>query len=229
MNKKYLIPSLSISLVLAANAQSFLIDFGDVEGGTTDGNWNNCIDSALSISDMIDTSGNVSDYDLSVSKDSMHGWSRENDEGAPSPFDVSSAYLDGIYVVSGQTVTLTFSDLDSTLTYDFDFFGSRDAEETRITDYTVYTTTPSEGTTVSLTTSGDDLGGEEVDYNTEDIASVYGITPNESNEIYVDITVSAGSFGYLNAMQLTAIPESGTYALLAGLTALAAIATRRRI
>jgi hypothetical protein len=243
MKKKCLLPLLTISLALSASAQSYLIDFSTTSG-ITSGNWNNVNDEyiaatgttpevfAHTITNMVDTNGNISAYDLSSTSTATNMHGAFNVTAAPSPFDVATAYVDALYVASGFSYTFKLSDLDPSKTYSLDFFGSRDTTQIRTTNYTISTTEATgDGTTISLTTSGTDVGGTGVNHNIANVASISGISASAGNEIYIDITVAAGDYGYLNAMQITAtsIPEPGTFALLAGLTTLAAIALRRRV
>jgi len=220
---------LAMGTASLASAQTFLIDFGD-GNGTTTGNWNNSNVAGFTVTDMVDTTGSsTAGYDLFFT--SSVGAGAGFGVGAPAPFDVASAYTDALFT-SGTTISFKFSGLDNTKTYNLDFFGSRTTATDRFTDYTVSqtvaTTNATDGTTVSLQTSGDEIGGTGVDANIANIATVAGFTPTAGGEIFIDIDVGSGGFAYLNAMQLTVVPEPSSYALLAGLTALAAIAIRRR-
>lgn len=218
-----------LSLVHAVTAgDTFLIDFSSTNGQTS-GNWNNSYDPNYSITDLIDTTGASSSIDFNFTTNVAQQGNYDVTAG-PSPFDVASAYEDAIYVGSGSTTTFRLSSLDTNYTYTLSFFGSRDNTSTRVTAYTVYQVDAVSGTTVTLATSGTDVGGSGVNHNISQTATVASFTPNASGEIYVDITVDQGTFGYLNAMSMTVIPEPGTYAAAIGafIGALALLLRRRR-
>ncbi len=206
---------------------TFLVDFSNADG-TTSGNWNNSNSSGYSITNMIDTTGTASSIDLNFTTGVAQNGGFDV-TGAPAPFDVATAYEDAIFLASGTT-TFRISSLDTNYTYTLDFFGSRDSTSTRVTAYTVYQQDPVSGTTVTLTTSGTGVGGAGINHNISQTATVANFTPNGSGEIYVDITIDEGSFGYLNAMSLTVVPEPGTYAAVAGLLiGVFALIRRRRL
>lgn len=232
MFKPYLLlaAALPLALMVAApvvSAQSFLVDFSD-NVGTTPGNWNNSnATDGYTVFNMVDTTGLASAIDMNF----VTGVSENGPFGvtaAPSPFNVETAYNDALFT-SGTTITFRFSSLDTNATYTLEFFGSRDSTGTRITDYTVSTTeTAGDGTTVSLTTSGLDVGGTGVNHNIANTAVVSTFAPNVSGEIFVDIDIQSGAFGYLNAMQLTAIPEPQAYVAIIGVFSLGFLFLRRR-
>lgn len=68
--------------------------------------------------------------------------------------------------------------------------------------------------TQTLQTSGSNVGGAGVNYNDSNLAVINGITPNGSNEI--TLAVSSSGFSYLNALQITIVPEPATVALAFG-------------
>jgi hypothetical protein len=68
-----------------------------------------------------------------------------------------------------------------------------------------------------------------VAYNTSNTVSFLNLVPNGSNQISILLEVESGGFGYLNAMQITAVPEPSTAALLAlGALGLGVALIRRR-
>ena len=114
--------------------------------------------------------------------------------------------------------------LDPSLAYDIEFFGTRNSTEVRRTEYRVF----GDGEWVAeLQTSGPDIGADGMyDGNNDEIVSVTGVKPNEFGEIFVDITKLQGSFAYIGALRITAVPEPSA-ALLTGSAALLLI--RRRV
>lgn len=81
---------------------------------------------------------------------------------------------------------------------------------------------------VDLQTSGTDLGGTGIHYNNSNIASFAGVAPNGSDEISVSITVPEGTYGYLNAMQITAIPEPSALPIVVVAVTFAMVLRRRK-
>src|SRR5690606_2170371 len=110
-----------------------------------------------------------------------------------------------------STGVITLSGLDDSLLYSFDFFGSRDTTNPRITTYTIGEDS------VNLQVSGTDLGGPGIHMNTSTFATLSNISPVSGNIIItvtLDPELDPGSFGYINAMQVTAIPEPSSALLL---------------
>ena len=118
------------------------------------------------------------------------------------------------------------SGLDPTLEYEFAFFGSRNTTETRITEYKVL----GDGEWVAqLQTSGDNIGADGTyDGNNDEIALVTGVRPDEFGQVFVDMTLIQGQFAYINAMQVTAVPEPASAAVVIGLGAGTLLRRRRR-
>lgn len=107
--------------------------------------------------------------------------------------------------------------LDPNLSYNFKFFGSRYTTETRITEYAVV---GANSQSVWLTTSGNNIGANGVyDGNDDEIAEVLGVRPDAFGQIFVDMTLIQGSYAYLNAMEVTAVPEPNSLLLMASCVA----------
>jgi len=108
--------------------------------------------------------------------------------------------------------------LDPNTTYEFRFFGSRNTGETRNTEYQV---TGANQVTQLLTTSGNNIGSDgSYNGNDDELAIVTGVQPDVFGQVFVDLTLKAGSFAYINAMEIVAtetqspVPEPSTVGLL---------------
>lgn len=89
--------------------------------------------------------------------------------------------------------------LDKTKGYVFNFFGSRNDPEKRVTAYSLTGATFYNGT---LQTSGTDLGGTGYHGNTKTILTSDIIMPDDNGHINLTVTKTEGAFGYLGVMKM---------------------------
>ncbi|WFB36314.1 PEP-CTERM sorting domain-containing protein [Kiritimatiellota bacterium B12222] len=213
--KKYMLSTLFIlAWVQCASAATYYVDFG-AANNTTTGNWNNItanqtgqyIWPSQSITGLVDANG-LQTGGINLEAVATGTIANNNDGGSLSPYSTSyplSANQDFIYFDSGDLMTITLSNLNNTLTYDLKLFSSRDASGSRITQYDLTTGTIA-GSTQRLLEAVDNKG------NTVTFAS---ITPDINNEIAFTVQRQSGSsYGYINVLEITAIPEPGSIALL---------------
>jgi len=226
---------LALGTASLASAQTVLIDFGDsVAAATTSGGntWNAMIAPSF-MSDLDDSTGTATTWDLGTVSGSFgeNGGAGGGGLSTPSALllgDLANADATDDYFFTSDTVNdsiLRFSGLDDTKTYDLSFFGTRDTSGTRETIYSILSGTPLSSGIVQTSGTGAGSAGTG---NDNTVITLSGISTNGSGQIEFSFGVESGDFGYLGAMSITQVPEPGTYALLAGLTALAAIAIRRR-
>ncbi|MBE2203807.1 MAG: PEP-CTERM sorting domain-containing protein [Chthoniobacterales bacterium] len=224
------IPSLLLAALLglatltSASAQTILIDFGSAANVTsspdTNGNyWNNVTSGTLgtTISNLTTTGSAASGIQLQVTSTFANTgpspYVTLTGESSLGALNIGTAISDFLYGNNNVATpaVITFSGLDSAKTYNFSLFGARDATDTRNTTYVV---TGVNSGTQTLQTSGSNVGGAGVNYNDSNLAVINGITPNGSNEI--TLAVSSSGFSYLNALQITIVPEPATVALAFG-------------
>ena len=137
------------------------------------------------------------------------------------------AEVTGDYWFTTGTDTFKISGLNPSYTYDFNFFGSRIFDGTQRT--TTYSATGVGGpvSTTALATTGTNIGADGIlDGNNNTFRSLTGISPNASGEITITIAATSGGFGYLNAMEMTVVPEPS--AALLGAVGFLALLRRRR-
>lgn len=95
--------------------------------------------------------------------------------------------------------------LDPDHTYEFRFFGSRNTTALRETDYRV---SGGNTQTALLRTSGFRLGeGGPYDGNNLSVATIAGVRPDAFGQVFIDLTLTRGTFAYLNVMELAVVPE----------------------
>lgn len=212
---------LSIQPCSKALAQeAVLFDFGaTLTTSPTNGNYWNNLPSGPSFTNFVTISNTASTWSLTFTSNVAYG----GGTWAPSPtaslgvFNVATATTDGIYYATNDIaypagITFKLGGLDTAKSYNFDLYAGRDSTTTRITKYTVTGTNSTNGT---LTTSGTGIGIGGVNYNNFEFLSLSNITPDGSGQIFVNLEGTTGGLGYLNAMQVTAVPEPATSALLA--------------
>lgn len=203
---------------LHAYAQSVLVDFGGLApsnpvSGLYFNQWNpgNNLDLVLSSDGVTDSGWNLDSSTAAVVNNGISPDYTSSYSGAPSPFADDTVTSDALNLGAADAArNIRFLNLNINELYDVVIYGARDATQTRITDYTVTGATSSFG---SLTTSGTGIGTGGVNYNNDTTFTVSGIAPNASGQIVIEYVVNTGDFGYLNAVQLTQIPEPSTLVL----------------
>ncbi|MEO0474886.1 MAG: PEP-CTERM sorting domain-containing protein [Planctomycetota bacterium] len=207
----------STALAAGASATTIQVDFG-VNTQTTDTlGWNNMTAATgalpADLTDLVDDAGVSTGIDLTYSQVGTAGTAGPGASYAgPYPDALSSfpasALQDGVFFAQGGgTITLTLSNLDTDLTYDFILYGARGNNGFVDTTYQV--------------TGANDSGVINVgpvNTNDDDFADITGIAPDVNGEITITATSingSSGNGGALNLLVVTAVPEPGSLALLA--------------
>ncbi len=203
-----------------ASAATSLIDFGDA-GGTTAGNWNNMANAGgNSLTNLIDDTGAIGtiDLDLDISNASGvgSGFGGTFNAGATpsSPFNIATAYSDGLFDNSGIGIGFAFTELVIGGVYEITLYGGRSNANFA-------------NGTVSFST-GSGTGGT-LESRT---ATTFTGTANGSGALTLDVVDSSGAVANglnttVSALSITAVPEPSSTALL-GLGGLALILRRRK-
>lgn len=122
--------------------------------------------------------------------------------------------------------SMTFYGLDPSLVYDFKIFATRAENQVR---KTLYSIDDINGThEFLLQTSGSGLGAGGYNGNNNTFATFSGIVPDELGSITLTVKVDTSDFGYIGALQLTAVPEPSTVMLLGAAGVFGLIIFRRR-
>lgn len=226
MRKPLLLLALSTLSWGAARAQavrSVLADFGpnDVTNGNitpspdVNGNhWNNILNQT-GVSDtfrLVDKAGQATGIKLKVGPNFLTNGIATGGLLAPSAallgeYAIATATQDYFFVQgSGATSlgTLRISGLDRSKRYVFHLFGSRVATtETRVTQYKL---TGSSVNTVTLTTTGPNVGANGYAGNNNTLAHSDTLQADASGAISLELSRTTGQFGYLNLMRMDIVP-----------------------
>lgn len=215
---------------LPAPAEIILIDFGNnssyrgasVSNPDSSGNYWNSVWSGAYYSNLVDTDNNGTGYGFGFASaggtDYYNGPSGTNANPALSVYNATAlgnlGTDEAVYDWYSDS-TFVLESLNPALTYSLTFYGSRQypADDTT-TRYTIY----DDNTYANPITSADLVIGDGGNgHNQDTVVTISGLVPQGAgNAIYVGFAGNAGGTGYINAMQVEAIPEPGTLALLLG-------------
>ena len=235
---------LGFGLALSAGAQTVLVDFGSgssfrgvsVPNPDVNGNYWNSISPGAFISNMtaIDNSATTIDlgFDTPVGTDSFNGPAGVTSFPNPTPAEIAATDIDaaalgnlGIKEAAidfaaspggaNNNTRFQIQELDPTKTYTLTFFGSHKFSDNDTTVYSIF----SDNTYSTLVASASlnvQTPGMPWLHNRDTVATISGLAPQASNILYVQFVGSNGGLGYLNDMQITAVPEPSSLMLLAG-------------
>lgn len=238
---KIILPLAIASLGMSVPASAVIVS-GDVlvfdiglSASETGGNWNNlsaasggqsanAVTNAIRFSDGASTGVGLALANQTLSKVGIGGINTVTDPGSfSSPGFIASgaipetAYQDlGYFSNEDSTNTFTFSNLDDSLSYTLSFISRTPAGTDR------------------ATFTWNIAGQDSVTIDPEDNANIYsfsGLNTDGTGKIVVSIPVTgtlSTDAAFVNAIELVAIPEPGTYALMVGFSVLGlAILSRR--
>lgn len=218
-----------------ASAQTVLIDLGNndsfrgvsVSNPDNNGHYWNSVWSGAYYPDMLDLSGNATTIDFGFSAatgtDSYNGPAGPTSI-PPTPAEVAATDVDTValgnlggslagpfdYYVNSR---FEIQGLDPSKQYTLTFFGSHKFEGDVTTMYTVYT-----DNTYTIPVASTFLNVRDANFpwlhNRDQVATLANLAPQASNILYVEFRGASGGLGYLNDMQIQAIPEPASLLLL---------------
>lgn len=106
------------------------------------------------------------------------------------------------YFFTTSMGSLEIGQLDTTSKFVFSLFGSRNSDQTRITNYTLNGDNSYSGT---LQTSGAGIGAGGYNGNNNTVLVTDTIYPNSNGKIVLDLAVETGGFAYLGFMKMEEI------------------------
>lgn len=231
---------MGLAISASVNAQTVLIDLGndqgyrsvDVPNPDVNGNYWNSVWSGAYYGNLTDINGSPSGvafgFSSAAGNDSYNGPAGATDVNGPGDSVYNAAALGNLGVqnaVYDYYVSSTFQIqlLDPLKSYDLTFFGSHKYNADNTTRYTIY----DDGTFSNPVTSADLIVGVNDAHNQDTTVTISGVSPQPDGIIYVGFAAAGGGDGYLNALQINAIPEPSSLLLMASAAGLSLIRRRR--
>ena len=225
--------ALDLNMIAPAYCETILIDFGnassyrgvDTPSPDENGNFWNSVWNAAYYSDLIDIDGNATAVDFGFA--SAAGTDSYNGPAGVTSDPITQAMIDATDINAAAIGNLGINEaamdfytnstfeiqgLDPTKTYDLTFYGSHKWGGLT-TVYEVYTDN-------TYTTLVDSASLDVMDatsnwlHNRDTVVTISGLAPQTSDILYVKFAGINATEGYLNAMQITEVPEPATMALL---------------
>ncbi|MDF7824121.1 hypothetical protein P4B35_08865 [Pontiellaceae bacterium B12227] len=197
-------------LASAAGARTFLLDFGAVptpDAPDINGNhWNNVNEPVLHY--LVDTKKEYAGIGLDFETNYAVGKNGGLENPAAKQLGnlaVPTATSDYFYNATSSNCTFKLTNLDALSSYSIRIFASRNAQDKRVTTYTVE---GGNGTfTVDLQTSGKGVSSEgSSGGNDGNVAELKSLKPNVYGQLKVSYGTKSGSFSYIGAMELVVEP-----------------------
>lgn len=228
------------ALAVTAGAQTILVDLGNdssyrgasVTNPDVNGNYWNSVWSGAFYPDLMDIEGNPTNVDFGFSAaagtDSYNGPAGTSTDPADSEYNAAALGNLGVdaavfdYYVSSS---FEIQQLDPTKTYNLTFFGSHKFNDDPTTVYSIYTDATYTTLVDSASLAVHEPGSPWL-HNQDAVATISGLAPQVDDILYVKFAAVGGGDGYLNAMQIEAVPEPVSWLLL--VVGLGMVAARQR-
>jgi hypothetical protein len=233
---------LAAGLMASAKAQTVLIDFGNndsfrgvsVPAPDPNGNYWNSLFPGLFYTDLIDTNNNATAIDFgfstAVGTDSFNGPAGATSFPDPTPAEIAATDIDAAALgnlgvneaaidfaaspgAADNRTRFEIQQLDPAKTYNLRLFGSHKFSDADATVYSIYTDNTYTTVVDSVSLNVQQPGSPNL-HNRDTVATFNGIAPQASNILYVEFVGTNNNLGYLNSLEITAIPEPSALLLL---------------
>jgi hypothetical protein len=235
--------AMATSLAQSAGAQSVLIDFGNdnsfrgvsVSNPDQNGNYWNSLLPGLFYVDLVDEDNNPTTIDFGfstpVGTDSYNGPAGPTSFPDPTPAEIAATDIDetALGKLGVKTAAIDFAaspggpdnrtrfeiqQLDPTKLYNLRLFGSHKFSDADATIYSIYTDN-TYTTLVATQSLNVQTPGMPWLHNRDTVATFSNIAPQASNILYVEFVGTNNNLGYLNSLEISAVPEPSALLLLA--------------
>lgn len=235
--------AVTAGLATAASAETVLVDFGSddsfrgvtVSAPDDNGNYWNSLVPGPFYADLKNTSNGVTTIDLGfstpVGTDSFNGPAGVTSFPNPTPAEIDATDIDAaaLGILGIKTAAMDFAaspggadnrtrfeiqGLNPALTYNLSIFGSHKFSDNDATVYTIYTDNTYTTEVVSGSLNVQEPGSPWL-HNRDQVVTFNGVSPQESNILYVQFVGAQGGIGYLNSFSITAVPEPSSLLLVA--------------
>jgi hypothetical protein len=224
-------------LASTATAQTVLIDFGSntsfrgvsVVNPDPKGHYWNSMQPGVFYSNLIDFNNNPTTIDFGfstpVGTDSFNGPAGVT-SSPPTPAEIAATDIDinalgNLGVINAAfdfaaeiNTRFEIQQLDPAKRYNITFFGSHKFSTNDATVYSVYSDNTYSTLVASASLNVQQPGSPNL-HNRDKVATISNLSPQAGNILYVQFTGAGGSLGYLNAMQVSVVPEPSSVLLLA--------------
>jgi hypothetical protein len=247
-------PVLVAGLTVSVKAQTVLIDLGhndsfrgvSVPNPDPNGNFWNSLIPGFFYTDLIDIDNNSTTIDFGfstpVGTDSFNGPAGPTSFPDPTPAEIAATDSDTVALgnrgVKEAAIDFAASpggadnrtrfeiqQLDPSKRYNLAFFGSHKFSDADTTIYSVYSDN-TYTTVVGTASLNVQTPGSPHLHNRDQVARINDLAPQASNILYVEFVGTNNNLGYLNDLEITAVPEPG--ALFVVLSAIACVFAFRR-
>jgi hypothetical protein len=227
---------LGASLLASARAQTVLIDFGSsssfrgvsVVNPDPKGHYWTSMQPGLFYTNLVDINNNPTTIDFGFSSpvgtDSFNGPAGVT-SNPPTPAEIAATDIDAVALGNLGVINAAIDfaaeintrfeiqQLDPAKRYNLTFFGSHKFSTNDATVYSVYTDNTYSTLVGSASLNVQQPGSPNL-HNRDKVATISGLAPQAGNILYVQFTGAGGSQGYLNAMQISVVPEPGAMLLV---------------
>ncbi|MCD8483494.1 MAG: PEP-CTERM sorting domain-containing protein [Verrucomicrobia bacterium] len=228
-SKTKFVTALALGVALAgltqASATVLLFDFGtSAAAPSVGGTWNSIAsDQASGTATGFTYATGGAATGISLAYDNFQATTTNQGNWAHGNKDWVDANATADYFWRGAgTATMTLTGLNPSWTYDIELVSARGATGNRVATITVGGLTTSEDVSSSGFNSLND------GWNNGSILRWSGVSPDVNGAIGISFTAAGSNSLFINAMQVTAIPEPSTYAALFGLLSLGCVLVIRR-